>query len=135
VGAVTWVAPNAPHHSSYAPIYAAAPATPSSLTNVTQYKLDRTKNYWAHSVTGNYLSRWFKWTLDDVKSFQKSLEADIFKRQAKAEAKAVAALEEEDREKALRHLMEFHEDTGHRIVAAWWDFFWEMTAKYRDIYK
>lgn len=66
---------------------------------------------------------------------QKTVEADIFKRQAKAEAKAVAALDEENRDKALRYLQEFHEDTGNRIVAAWWDFFWDMTAKYRDIYK
>ena len=70
IGAVTWVAPNAPHHSTYVPIYAAAADTPSTLNYVTQYKLDRTKSYWAHSVTGNYLSRWFRWTYDDVKAHQ-----------------------------------------------------------------
>jgi dipeptidase len=70
LGAVTWVASNAPHHSTFIPVYASVETVPTSLTNTTQYKFDRSKNYWTHSVIGNYLSRWFKWTLKDVQDFQ-----------------------------------------------------------------
>jgi hypothetical protein len=38
VGAVTWIAPYAPHHSSFVPVYASAPVTPSSLNTGTQCK-------------------------------------------------------------------------------------------------
>jgi dipeptidase len=57
VGAVVWISPYAPHHSSYVPIYTSAEQTPSSLSTGTQYKLSKTSNYWVHSVVGNYLSR------------------------------------------------------------------------------
>lgn len=70
LGAVTWIASNAPHHSTFVPVYASVETVPTSLTNTTQYKFDRSKNYWTHSVIGNYLSRWFKWTLKDVQDFQ-----------------------------------------------------------------
>ena len=36
VGALTWIAPYAPHHSSFVPVYASAPTTPSSLNTGTQ---------------------------------------------------------------------------------------------------
>lgn len=36
VGAVTWIAPYAPHHSTFVPVYASAPQTPSSLNAGTQ---------------------------------------------------------------------------------------------------
>ena len=57
VGAVVWISPYAPHHSSYVPVYSAADAAPSSLGQGTQYKLHKESNYWAHTVVGNYLSR------------------------------------------------------------------------------
>ena len=38
VGAVTWIAPYAPHHSSFVPVYASATVTPSSLNCGTQCK-------------------------------------------------------------------------------------------------
>ncbi|CAE7626851.1 unnamed protein product, partial [Symbiodinium microadriaticum] len=119
IGAVTWVAPNAPHHATYVPIYASAADTPSTMNHVTQYKLDRTKSYWAHSVTGNYLSRWFKWTYDDVKAHQASslsLEEEIFSQQDKMEGKAVKALEKGEVDDALGYLLEFHEVMGKRIT-------------------
>ena len=36
VGALTWIAPYAPHHSSFVPVYASAPVTPSSMNTGTQ---------------------------------------------------------------------------------------------------
>jgi dipeptidase len=65
-----WVAQYAPHHSSYVPLYVGVQSTPWSLDNVTYYKFDKSKNFWVHSVVGNYVSRWFKWTIGDVQAFQ-----------------------------------------------------------------
>eukprot|EP00602_Paraphysomonas_sp_CaronLab_P001527 CAMPEP_0185030236 /NCGR_PEP_ID=MMETSP1103-20130426/17058_1 /TAXON_ID=36769 /ORGANISM="Paraphysomonas bandaiensis, Strain Caron Lab Isolate" /LENGTH=696 /DNA_ID=CAMNT_0027565273 /DNA_START=81 /DNA_END=2171 /DNA_ORIENTATION=- len=135
VGAVTWIAPYAPHHSTFVPVYASAPTAPSSLTNTTQHKLDRSKNYWAHCVVGNYLSRWYKWTIGDVQSFQKQMEEKIFSAQSKIEASAVKAISKDNVDDAIGRLSDFQEDISGDMVAEWWDFFWAMTAKYRDIYK
>jgi dipeptidase len=57
IGAVVWISPYAPHHSSYVPVYTNADQTPSPISQGTQYKHSPTANYWIHSVVGNYLSR------------------------------------------------------------------------------
>lgn len=72
IGGVTWIAQYAPHHSSYTPVYVSTPTVPTSLTNLTQYQFDKSKNYWIHLLTGNYVSRWYVWTIGDVKAFQVS---------------------------------------------------------------
>lgn len=138
VGAVAWIAPYAPHHSSFVPVYANAPAPPSTMTNTTQHKFDRGKNFWVHSVVGNYLSRWYRWTIDDVKDFQKIQERDIFAKQEEAEADAVKDFTKGSKSghrKGIDILQTFQESTAKGLVGAWWDFFFEMCGKYRDIYK
>ena len=52
VGAVAWIAQYAPHHSTFAPVYAAADKTPSSLNRGTQFKVDKKSNWWIHCITG-----------------------------------------------------------------------------------
>mmetsp|Transcript_8804 Transcript_8804/g.13172 ORF Transcript_8804/g.13172 Transcript_8804/m.13172 type:complete len:726 (+) Transcript_8804:54-2231(+) len=133
IGGVTWVAQYAPHHSTYVPVYAAVNEVPETLTNITQYKLDRSKNYWVHLVVGNYLSRWFAWTIDDVKQFQQEIEADIFSKQDKIESKAVKALGKGNRKDALSMLNEYQSEIASDVVERWWSFFYAMIPKYRDI--
>lgn len=133
---VTWISPNAPHHSSFAPVYASLPSTPLSLTNTTQYKFDKTKNYWVASVVGNYLSRWFKWTIEDVRVFQKSLEGEIFDAQRKVETAAIKSISKGNNKEAENILQNFQTDVGNGLVEKWWDFFFgTVVSKYRDIYK
>jgi dipeptidase len=72
IGALTWFAQNAPHHSSFVPVYANTDKTPDGIDTATQYKFDKSKNFWVHSVVGNYVSRWFKHTIADVRELQVS---------------------------------------------------------------
>ena len=44
VGALTWIAPYAPHHSSFVPVYASAPVTPSSMNTGTQCTYEQNIN-------------------------------------------------------------------------------------------
>jgi hypothetical protein len=92
IGAVTWIAPYAPHHSTFVPVYASAEKTPSSLNAGTQYQLDKTSNWWIHCLTSNYASRWYRYTIVDISAFQKKIEASIFKKQKKIEAQALQFL-------------------------------------------
>lgn len=89
VGAVAWIAQYAPHHSTFTPVYASADKTPSVLNTGTQYKLDKKSNWWIHCLTGNYLSRWYKYTIKDVKKFQQELEAILFSSQVEMEREAI----------------------------------------------
>ena len=64
----------APHFSTFVPVYASAPVAPSSLNRGTQYKLDKQSNWWIHCLLGNYVSRWYVHTIDDVRLFQAAQE-------------------------------------------------------------
>lgn len=77
IGALTWFAQYAPHHSSFVPVYANADKTPQGIDGATLYKFDKTKNFWVHSLVGNYVSRWFKWTIEDVRELQVTMHLSL----------------------------------------------------------
>lgn len=134
IGAVVWIAPYAPHHSSYVPVYAIADQTPSGISKGTQYKLTKSTNYWVHSIVGNYLSRWYKYTIEDVRHLQQTLQEDIQKKQFETEEKALNLfLSSSDSLNDVKLLLtDFHEKTTSHVREQWWDFFWVMVGKYRD---
>jgi len=155
IGAVVWIAPYAPHHSSYVPVYVSPDSTPSSVSTGTQYKLHKDSNYWVHSVVGNYLSRWYKYTIGDVRSLQRNIETEIFAQQSVVEEKALRILnkraskdnksndtKEDNSHRALHDktslsevselLGEFHENAAAKVRDEWWEFFWQSVGKFRD---
>jgi hypothetical protein len=66
---------------------------------------------------------------------QRGIEATIFTNQQIAEETALNLLQTHDEAKARNVLQSFQEETCDGIVAAWWDFFWVVVVKYRDIMK
>jgi hypothetical protein len=152
VGALTWIAPYAPHHSSFVPVYAAAPTTPTSLNTGTQYKFDKDANWWIHCLTSNYLSRWYAYTIHTVMDHQRQVEKDLFAKQAEIEQKAVtltqtsnhgrSPTEQEktpnpasNRETAASFLGKYHEEAALKVREAWWSFFFQMAGRFRDMYE
>ena len=111
-------------------------------------KLDKDANYWVHSATSNYLSKWYKYTINDVTALQAQLEEDVFLKQHEYENKALDAYERrrlahhhddtddtaddkkdddsESDESVAVILGEFHEWAGTHIRDSWWDFFYLM---------
>lgn len=156
IGAVTWIAPYAPHHSTFVPIYASAPNTPLSMKAATEYKLDTKSNWWIHCLTSNYLSRWYRHTIDDIVTFQKDLEAKLFTAQKKVETSALLLYNGQNIKPNLGDidsmideptlgslnpsniplLLQKYQDTMcNDVVNSWWQFFFKMAGKYRDVYK
>ena len=155
IGAVTWIAPYAPHHSTFVPIYASAPKTPISMKAATEYKFDSKSNWWIHCLTSNYLSRWYVHTIDDIVSFQKELEFKLFSAQKEVESAAlllfsgqnvrpnhnnINALDEPTMDTlnppTIPALLQKYQDTASNdVLNAWWQFFFQMVGKYRDVYK
>ena len=154
IGAVTWIAPYAPHHSTFVPIYASAPKTPLSMKVATEYKLDTKSNWWIHCLTSNYLSRWYRHTIDDIVAFQKDLEAKLFTAQKEVETSALLLYNGQNIKPNLGNnllfdeptlgalnpsipllLQKYQETACNDIVNSWWQFFFKMAGKYRDVYK
>lgn len=141
IGAVTWIAQYAPHFSSFVPVYASAPSAPSSLNTGTPYKLDKDSNWWIHCLTGNYLSRWYAYTIGDVREFQVLQQATLLAAKQSSELRAVRVLSDSTGTgtstvtAAIAVLQEFQEEASANVREAWWAFFFESVGKYRDMYR
>ena len=96
-------------------------------------KIDKASNWWIHSITGNYLSRWYRYTIVDVRKFQKELEATLFATQAQAEAEAVALATQQGDSAAASYLQRFHDQTAAQVRDDWWAFFFRMVGVYRCV--
>lgn len=184
LGAVTWIAQYAPHFSTFVPVFASATQTPSTLKAGTLCKsmspvlsvsiliildcahliiivrLNKLSNWWIHCLTGNYLSRWYRFSIVDVKQFQRVQENKIFnslnvlenqilslnKSQESLDHIASTLTEVErkfetmllesfvDSNNVLDQLTAFQEVTATEVLSDWWDFFFTMAGKYRDLY-
>jgi hypothetical protein len=113
-------------------------------------KFEKGANWWIHCLTGNYLSRWYYHTIGDVKSFQAAQEEQILDGMRMSEAEALNLLQRRSSanasgdehgsaadaaQAAIQYLQNFQEATAIRVLAAWYDFFFLMAGKYRDMYK
>ena len=144
IGAVTWISQYAPHFSVFVPVYANAAQIPSSLRTGSQYKLDKQSNWWAHCITGNYISRWYSYAIKDVKALQLKQEVDIKQKMNVMESNALAEYNRRNilegsgkktsESEAIKLIQDFQEKTAVGIRDSWWDFFFEMAGKYRDMY-
>jgi hypothetical protein len=121
----------------------------------TEYKLDTKSNWWIHCLTSNYLSRWYRHTIDDIVTFQKEVEAKLFSTQKEVETSAlliyngqsvipnIGSVNSNLEEPSLGTLnptsipillQKYQETASNDVVNAWWQFFFEMAGKYRDVY-
>ena len=103
--------------------------------------MERGSQWWAHAVTGNYLSRWYRETISDVRAFQTQLENGIFERQAAVETQALSVLSQPaltSREKTaavVALLTDLQETASRDSLAQWWAFFDVCVVRYRDMYR
>jgi hypothetical protein len=130
-----------------------------SLLTGTVYKMDLKSNWWIHCLTSNYLRKWYIHTIVDIQMHQEKLELEMFQKQAKIEKQAIeiiikynnsnkryltdlANLNENnelinnnDNLSVNKLLQEYQDEIAAKVKDKWWEFFYEMTSKYRDIYK
>lgn len=66
---------------------------------------------------------------------QKGIEAKIFEQQHSVEQTAISLLSTADVKQAVAILQKFQEEACESILTAWWDFFYVVVVKYRDIAK
>lgn len=136
IGAITWIAPYAPHHSQFVPIYANAPDTPVSMKIATEYKLNKGSNWWIHCLASNYLSKWYIHTIEDINNFQKEMEVKLFKLQSNIEQTALKLyIPSVSVLPVITILQEYQNIAAKDVLDSWWDFFFDMVGKYRDVYK
>lgn len=107
--------------------------------------MDKASNWWIHCLTGNYLSRFYKYTIGDVISFQTEIESFLSTSQSDAEKEALSLYSQisnvtsSESKQAILHkidklLTKFQESMSVSVRDKWWDFFFKMAGKYRDMY-
>lgn len=150
VGALTWIAPYAPHFSSFVPIYANAQETPKSMKTGNHYKFDKHSNWWIHCLVGNYAGKFYKYTIEDIVTLQQKLEITLLTQTQELESRIVsllhsASITTKDTSTAsqvasfsvtelIAEVTKFQEKASRTVLQEWWDFFFVLVGKYRDMF-
>ena len=107
--------------------------------------MEKNSSWWVHCITSNYISRWFKLTIGDMKQLQDEVESNVTAAAAVVETLAAEILaansdslvdgtpSDLSRLSAIKLLHKFQEETAVRTRERWWDFFWTITTKFRDL--
>lgn len=77
------------------------------------------------------MSRWYKYTIGDVQKFQQELEAQMLTSQNEMEQQAKM---ETNPATVIEMITQYQETTAASVRDSWWQFFYRMVGKYRDIY-
>jgi hypothetical protein len=137
---VVFVSQYAPHAGVYTPIYISSGvgerAMPECFSKGSLYKFDHYSSYWRFASVGNWLARWFKYAILDVRAVQVALEDQLFAEMAGAEA-AVAAAEEGglSAAEAAEALTAVSHDHAARFMERYSKLFEELIARYHDGYR
>lgn len=105
--------------------------------------MNKKANWWVFCLLSNYVSRWFSWTLAAVQAYQQDIEPKVMSSSELADIKAseifntkeCLAFEKECTDRGLASLQEYQEDAAAFVHDKTWDFFWNMTSTYRDMYR
>ena len=102
--------------------------------------MDRASNWWVFCLLSNYLSRWFSWTLPSVQWYQALIEGELYDLTQKFEKDLTKDLYKTDCydecvKDGINKLKEHQEDTAKYVHEKTWDFFWNMTGTFRDMYQ
>lgn len=132
-----WLCQYAPDMSSFTPVYVHSNALSSYWTSGTMQKFTTTSAWWNFCVVGNYASRFYSFTIQAIRSLQKSLEVELLDAVKKYEEKAARYLTsgtDKDMDKAISLVTSLTIESGDRVAMAWRDYFPTLVTTYRDGY-
>eukprot|EP01135_Chromosphaera_perkinsii_P000512 Nk52_evm6s106 gene=Nk52_evmTU6s106 len=133
VGAVAWVAPDAPHASCYLPHYAGAKNVSESYA-VGSLKSFSRNAWWAFDFVANFINLKFSYMIQDVRAMQKRME-DKYMDNDRILIKEVTALKKDGKvAEAFDKLTKYVVAEGFNLVSTWWKFSEQLIVKYNDGY-
>lgn len=133
IGGVLWFGANEPLSTCYVPFYAGVQSIAKPFYTCDTEVFDQDSAWWAFNFVANWAGLKFNYMLEDIRQKQDQLEKAEIDGQQIMDAKAVAVYAV-DPEKAAAMLTEYCENQANMVVQTWWDFAWQLVAKYDDGY-
>ncbi|MCC8139013.1 MAG: C69 family dipeptidase [Lachnospiraceae bacterium] len=131
IGTVLWFGEDSPDTTVYVPIYAGTTEVPEEWSTGDRKSFDQDCAWWAFNFVNNYANIRWDTMYEDIRAEKAVYEDQFFADQESVEAEALA-LYEEDPEAAKAYLTEYVCDNMDTVYEGWWDFAWELVAKYYD---
>jgi dipeptidase len=131
IGGIVWFGPDQPMSTCYVPFYVGALRVAEPFITCDTTTFSRKSAWWAFNFTANWAALKYDYIIRDIMQKQDELEL--------AEIQAVRAMDEKalgeyakDPAAAREMLSRFCENQAGQVVDAWWDFAWELVARYDD---
>ena len=121
----------------YTPVYISATeagesALPSCFSKGSLFKFDHVSSFWRFAAVGNWLARWFKYAIHDVRAVQESLEDQLFEEMAGVEAAVSAAGAAMPTAAAAASLTAVSQNHASRFMASYSKLFEDLITRYHD---
>lgn len=131
VGGVLWFGEDSPDTCVYVPIYCGAYETPYEWANCNRKAFDQNSAWWAFQFVNNWA--WLRWNTiyADIQAEQAKYENAYFANQAVIEEAAIK-LYEQDPQLCVEFVNKYTNDCMNALYKGWWEFAWELVAKYSD---
>lgn len=133
IGGVIWFGEDAPHSTTYVPIYCNASSVSPSYATGRRDVLDRNCAWWAFNFVSNYADLKFSYMIEDIRAVSSKFESDALAMQPAVE-KAAVELYKIDPKLAIEYLTAYSNSICDRVVAAYWELADMLAVKYQDGY-
>lgn len=133
IGGVVWFGEDAPHTTTYIPLYAGLTQLPQSVRSGQRNIFDRNAAWWAFAFVEQYANLKWSYMIKDINAVQQRLEGEEFALQPVIE-QAAKELYDQDPQLAAKFLTNYSNDAMNRAVAEYWKLADTLIAKYNDGY-
>lgn len=134
IGGVVWYAPDRPATSVAMPLYPGSGGIPDSVQTGDILEFNRGSMWMAFNYVANYIMLKYAHMIVDLQAEQKRLESRAFGAQSGIEAKAVAAWEAGEHDRARWILREYTDGNAADVLQSWWRLSEALYVKYNDGY-
>jgi len=133
IGPRIWFGVYAPSGNTYSPIYLSAADIPDPYMKGSLFQYDPTSMFWLHCSVGNYVNRFRKFAIEDIKRIQEEIESWQYEQAVLVDQAALALGNDTQSVEIL--LTQFSNDTVLAAHQKWLKLFPKIVTKYHDGYR
>ena len=133
IGGLGWFGPDEPMSTCYVPFYAGALHIAAPYFTCDPSTFSRESAWWAFNFVANWAALKYDFMIQDIQQKQDEIEL--------AEIQGIKAMDDKaqkiyahDPHKARELLSTYCRNQANQVVDTWWDFAWDLVARYDDGY-
>ena len=132
IGTILWFGEDAPDPTVHVPLYAGTTEVPEEWYTSDRFSFDLNSAWWAFNLVNNWATLRWNAMYADIDAKRESLENRFFEEIPEIDAQALELYNAGDVDGAKAVLTDYVCKTMDETLDTWWDFAWELIARYHD---